>query len=685
MDSRSTIFFCVLLLAVNGKASPAGEDRKTCGNFQYKCKNGDCIPQDRLCDGHTDCSDESDETREACKTMRCSPYVFKCEYGACVDGDSICNGIKDCADNSDETLPSCSRNNSTIVGECRSNQFKCKNGQCIESTSLCDGTVDCRDESDETAQTCSSFPCDSYVFRCTYGACIDLDLRCNGAVNCADGSDEDPTLCIKGSTDRPKVTSRPTTNRPNSQRPTPRPITQRTTQRPTQRPVAEITCRVPQQPPNGHYKLYKSHCSSGEHCNVSPGVRTLEKGTQLIYSCASGFRMEGYKDVLCGPDGKWLNTPKCIEIRCPGLSSVTMEAYCVHNNKHVPCEESVLPFTSAELRCRASYHQEQNHYSLPIRKEKVICNETGHWSPDPIECVADCGKAALNVVQLIVNGTLAKPSEFPWHATMYRQDHGNDEKQFICGASIIQEDLLITAAHCVYDESSRRLYDASRFYVATGNIFRDYDAPSPYVQRRKVKSIFIRCTYRGLQGLYANDIAILELKESFIFTGLLMPICLDYRARLGNKPVLETGNLGRVPGFGRTEEGSTSYILRSIAVPYISQQQCETAAAETDSASFITADKFCAGYTNGSSVCDGDSGGGLVFKDKELWFLRGIVSVGIGAKGDNGERTCNSYTYSLYTEIASGNLDWIQDVVQNLRSNKFYPQCHVEEIKFFES
>lgn len=102
----------------------------------------------------------------------------------------------------------------------------------------------------------------------------------------------------------------------------------------------------------------------------------------------------------------------------------------------------------------------------------------------------DCGKAALNVVQLIVNGTLAKPSEFPWHATMYRKDDGSDEKKFICGASIIQEDLLITAAHCVYDESSRRLYDASRFYVATGNIFRDYDAPSPYVQRKKVYTFF---------------------------------------------------------------------------------------------------------------------------------------------------------------------------------------------------
>lgn len=155
--------------------------------------------------------------------------------------------------------------------------------------------------------------CDSYVFRCAYGACIDLDLRCNGAVNCADGSDEDPSLCVKGTTERPKVTTRPTANRPNTPRPTSRP-TPRPTQRPTQRPTDEIHCSVPSQPQNGHYKLYKSHCPNRENCDVSPGIRSFEKGTQLIYSCNSGFRMEGYKDVLCGPDGKWLHIPECIGV-----------------------------------------------------------------------------------------------------------------------------------------------------------------------------------------------------------------------------------------------------------------------------------------------------------------------------------------------------------------------------------
>lgn len=109
-----------------------------------------------------------------------------------------------------------------------------------------------------------------------------------------------------------------------------------------------------------------------------------------------------------------------------------MEAYCVHNNKHVPCEESVPPFTSADLRCRSSYHQEQNRYSLPIRKERVICNETGHWSPDPIECVA--GPSSINIYvqgnlvnidKLQVN--LSKNSELDPNKIYFPEDEDNDK------------------------------------------------------------------------------------------------------------------------------------------------------------------------------------------------------------------------------------------------------------------
>jgi dynein heavy chain len=44
----------------------------------------------------------------------------------------------------------------------------------------------------------------------------------------------------------------------------------------------------------------------------------------------------------------------------------------------------------------------------------------------------------------------------------------------------------------------------------------------------------------------------------------------------------------------------------------------------------VKADSFCAGYRNGTSPCDGDSGGGLVFMDtSNKWTIYGIVSAGL--------------------------------------------------------
>lgn len=88
-----------------------------------------------------------------------------------------------------------------------------------------------------------------------------------------------------------------------------------------------------------------------------------------------------------------------------------------------------------------------------------------------------CGTLPPDVTPLIVNGVRPNITEFPWHASMYRESASGIKKYF-CGASIIQENLLITAAHCVYDENTRKIIENPRqIYILTGNIFRNYDSP----------------------------------------------------------------------------------------------------------------------------------------------------------------------------------------------------------------
>lgn len=52
----------------------------------------------------------------------------------------------------------------------------------------------------------------------------------------------------------------------------------------------------------------------------------------------------------------------------------------------------------------------------------------------------------------------------------------------------------------------------------------------------------------------------------------------------------------------------------------------------------------------GSTVCNGDSGGGMVFKMGEHWFLRGIVSV--GASRQNDKSSCSLEDYVVFTDVA---------------------------------
>ncbi|XP_046827834.1 modular serine protease-like, partial [Vespa crabro] len=633
------------------------QQRRNCGIENFQCDNGDCIANEFLCDGQANCKDQSDETQSVCSKIQltCSPYAFKCNYGACIDGDLICNGKKDCIDNSDETLAKClhSMENITTSISCSINQFKCDNGQCIDFERLCNGNVDCRDHSDETFSKCGTLNCNELLFRCNYGACIDGNLQCDGIINCEDGSDEDPKFCTKIVTNPISIISIS-------------PSRSNTSMLSPWFPKRPIHCLVPPQPANGKWQLHKSQCQTQKNCDVQQGVQ-LYSGAYLIYTCNPGYKINGYPYVLCDLEGKWLNIPNCIEILCKSLTSASTNAICTYNDKWTVCESPVLPKTIANLNCRTGYRPDR--IFLSSTKDQIRCNENGQWEPEPIKCIPVCGVLTPSTKPLIIYGNAIDISLLPWHATLYETKSPDGPKEFTCGATIIKDNLLITAAHCVFDETNKKVNDPKRYYIATGNIFRDYDSPlhdPHFVKKAQVKNIYVNCYYMGLEGNYGWDIAILEIDVPFIFSALLLPACLD-------ETFIEFG-YGIVAGFSRTILGASSFLLRSVKLPYVPFNQCRSA-SNAESEKFIMPDKFCAGNTNGTSICDGYGGGGLVFPNGDLWFLRGIVSIGLGITVSAKSEHCYSYSYALNTRISS-HIIWIQDIILRLESSKPIPMCY---------
>jgi len=139
------------------------------------------------------------------------------------------------------------------------------------------------------------------------------------------------------------------------------------------------------------------------------------------------------------------------------------------------------------------------------------------------------------------------------------------------------------------------------------------------------------------------DIAVLELEHEVEKSDFIRPICVMKPLLL---PAFETK--GIVVGYGKSEDDTKVHedVVKMIEVPIHKNEDCFL--ADSNLVSLSSKRTFCAGYGNGSGVCKGDSGSGLVVLYNEVYYLRGIVAAGILS----GPYGCNVNTYSIFTDVA---------------------------------
>ncbi|KAG4075983.1 hypothetical protein HA402_003809 [Bradysia odoriphaga] len=617
----------------------ASASAATCSRYEWKCADGrQCIKTDELCDGQTNCDDNSDETAQACIGIRCPSYAFRCAYGACVDSDSECNGVKDCADNSDELSLKCPGvlESYDLKGDCKVGNFKCKtSGECIPDDKVCDGKEDCTDRSDETVERCSAYYCPSYGFRCGYGGCIDGASKCDGTVDCADNSDESSTLCGYS-------TAVPPTSRPTS-----RPAT-------TARPADEGFCSIPDDLPSNVQAFYEA-----DQTHELPKGSSAAPFSNIVYKCKSKYVLQGSANNFC-LNGQWSNThPECRKYCSPlPLSGVTIKASCEILGETISCQQQHRPQTIARITCAVGYRKPVDRTVIDVLR----CDDDGEWDYHAFRCEQICGLEAPEVVPYIVGGERVNITKVPWHTGIFTDIASRSTFSQICGGTIINAKLVISAAHCFWDAVENRLYEASNFKVGAGKYYRDFYATEPTKpQLVDVAQIIAKQEYNDYAGYYALDIALLILVDHFEFNSYIKPICLETNLNFNEKYV-QPGLVGKVAGWGLEESGGkSSPELKYIDLPAIEYNECkQKLSAELQL--FITGDKFCAGYTTGQAVCRGDSGGGLVFPKQvgssTVYFLRGIVSTG-GNKGGS----CDNDKYTLFTNV----------------------QYHIEMVQYYET
>lgn len=567
----------------------------------FKCNSGECIEYNFKCDGLEQCPDGSDETESVCKSA-CpgAGYLFHCNYGACISPYKICDGIIDCRDFSDEL--NCDINNNTcnwVHGYLVGGQFRCgDSNKCIPERKACNGVADCANKADETSEACSKKSCPENKFQCKYGACVASSARCDFKRDCIDDSDEKDC------------------------------------------PGRE--CILPPFPENGKWAV-----QYGERQEYKAGDNVSEWSTVLFY-CDRGYvlRNKMSRAQVCRT-GSWLKVrPECLK-SCPAVlnTSTTFMNYTL-DGEIVDClqapEGAILTYS-----CKQFYVLEDSD----IRK----CSN-GSWNKGAPKCVQECGGTNAPSTPLIVNGSKTQLHEFPWHIAIFRRSKGNFQN--ICGGSLITPKLVLSAAHCVNAEGKPLPTDI--FKVGAGKHYLNYedDRDKGSAQYRDVFTILVPSTYNGLTKGYLGDIAVLVVTEGFILAFNVRPICLGKR-----NEVPQDGQMGKVVGWGYITEGSNrSEVLKNIDLPFVNYTTCYSLLPEDFRRAYLEKnDKMCAGYFNESrGVCSGDSGGGLVFRNREgKFYLGGIVSITSGIVPG----VCNANTFALFTKIADHRRTLIEDAL----------------------
>jgi secreted trypsin-like serine protease len=257
----------------------------------------------------------------------------------------------------------------------------------------------------------------------------------------------------------------------------------------------------------------------------------------------------------------------------------------------------------------------------------------------------------------IVGGRVAQLENWPGQVSLRSFDPSESAYIYFCGGTLIADQWVLTAAHCV--DSLARTSDGR--FVRAGEGIADIvidledlrDATSDNV--RRIADVIVHENYtRATRG---DDIALVELARPW--TGRSSRLSMSRRtdpAEAWVTPLM-------VAGFGTQSFGGPlepyrkrtgeiflagSPELLETVVPLTDPAACQQVYAD----SVIGDGQICAGYAQGGrDSCQGDSGGPLVTFDRRgCPFQVGVVSWGAGCAEANA--------YGVYTRI-SAYADWI--------------------------
>uniref|UniRef100_A0A8B9PTS5 Vitamin K-dependent protein C n=1 Tax=Apteryx owenii TaxID=8824 RepID=A0A8B9PTS5_APTOW len=344
---------------------------------------------------------------------------------------------------------------------------------------------------------------------------------------------------------------------------------------------------------------FPASVSDGDQCDPQPCSNGICKDNIGKYSCICN---KGWEGALCNYEVKYTNC---------SINNGGCEHFC----RDDPANQG------RRCSCASGYHLMSDHTMC----KPVVEFPCGRVKMDYAEA-----KALFNI--RLIEGKPGRRGDSPWQIMLQ-----NIKGKFLCGGVLIHPSWVLTAAHCIEAREG--------FKVKLGKYHRfrtEAEEQTIWVDKLVSHENYTKETSD-------NDIAMLHLAEPVMYSKYVLPICLPTRY-LAERELTTNGKQMVITGWGSTSDVAKknySTVLSYIEIPMVARNECAQAMKFA-----ISDNMLCAGSLGDKKdSCSGDSGGPMITKFKDTWFLVGLVSWGEGCG--------KTEKFGVYTKV-SQYLDWIQ-------------------------
>ncbi|CAI6349241.1 unnamed protein product [Macrosiphum euphorbiae] len=222
-------------------------------------------------------------------------------------------------------------------------------------------------------------------------------------------------------------------------------------------------------------------------------------------------------------------------------------------------------------------------------ENKELCALYGYAPNMPM----NCGRVNIKN-QVTLKKDIANIGTAPWNVGIYRLNKENSNYELICGGSIISPNLVVSVAHCFWQEgmlSKKISINDGLYKISVGKYERNFTViGNDLTQIMNVSMIHLKRGYNGPTGFHAEDIAIIVLQDRVSFSNGVSPVCVDWNGEYN----IVNGDEGKMVSWGNMEKNISNPDLFEISLTFIDHETCQKI-YRNGFETFVTADKFCAG------------------------------------------------------------------------------------------